>query len=147
MHLTKFSDYSLRVLIYLALHPERPVPLAEISEAYAVSRQHLVKVSQLLIDEGHITSVRGRHGGLRLKRPAADINVGDVVRKTEPHWNLVECFDSETNTCPIDGACGLKGVLRNAERAFIRTLEEHTIADFLPRSNSLLKLLKASQQG
>ena len=147
MNLTKFSDYSLRVLLYLALHPERRVTLAEISKAYRVSQHHLVKVSQLLIDQGYVTSVRGRNGGLRLRRAAAEINVGAVVRITEPTWNLVECFDSETNTCPIDGACGLKGALRNAQHAFIHSLEEHTVADFLPRSNSLLKLLKGLRQG
>jgi Rrf2 family nitric oxide-sensitive transcriptional repressor len=144
MNLTKFSDYSLRVLIYLALHPERPVTVAEISKAYNVSQHHLVKVSQLLIDKGYVTSLRGRSGGLRLSRQPGDINIGKIVRLTEPNWNVVECFDSATNSCPIDGACGLKGALRDAQQAFLNTLEAHTIADFLPQSKSILQLLRSA---
>jgi Rrf2 family nitric oxide-sensitive transcriptional repressor len=145
MNLTKFSDYSLRVLLYLALNPDRPVTVAEISRAYGVSQNHLVKVAQLLIEKGYVTSVRGRNGGLRLNRPASDINIGKVVRVTEPHWDVVECFDSATNTCPIDGVCGLRGALRRAREAFLGTLEQHTIEDFLPRSTALLKLLKGAR--
>ncbi len=143
MNLTKFSDYSLRMLLYLALHPDRAVTIAEISGAYGVSPHHLVKVSQLLIDKGYVASVRGRNGGLRLSRQPDEINIGKVVRMTEPNWTIVECFDQATNTCPIEGACGLKGALRNAQLAFLQTLEAHTIADFLPRTRSLLRLLRA----
>src|ERR1051325_965283 len=97
MQLTKFSDYSLRLLLYLALHRERPVSIAEVSRAYRISPHILVKVAQLLIADGLVTSVRGRLGGLRLTRAPADINVGAIVRRTEPNWNLVECFDLATN--------------------------------------------------
>lgn len=143
MQLTQFSDFSLRLLLYLAAHPDRTVSLQEISQSYGVSHHHLVKVSQRLIAEGFVTSVRGRHGGLRLARPAREINVGQLVRMTEPHMHLVECFDAETNSCPIDGACGLKGVLRHAQTAFMGVLDAHTLADFLPRAPALVRLWRA----
>lgn len=142
MNLTKFTDYSLRMLVYLALHPERPVPVVEISRAYNVSPHLLVKAAQLLIDKGLVSSVRGRSGGLLLATAPASINVGKVVRMTEPGWDLVECFDEKGNTCPIEPACGLKGTLKRAQRAFLGTLDEHTLADFLPRAPALLRLLK-----
>jgi Rrf2 family nitric oxide-sensitive transcriptional repressor len=140
MHLTRFSDYTLRVLLYLAVHQNRAVSVREMSRAYGVSNHHLVKIVQRLVEEGFVVSVRGRRGGLRLVVAAADINVGRVVRLTEPHMNLVECFERVTNTCPIDEACGLKLVLREAQGAFLDRLDAHTIADFLPRAPSLIRL-------
>ena len=140
MQLTRFSDYSLRVLLYLAAHDDRLVSVDEVSRAYGVSKHHLVKVVQRLVDEGLVASTRGRGGGLRLNRRPADINVGALVRITEPHFDLVECFDRATNTCPIDAACGLKGVLRNAQRAFLQVLDGSTLADFVPRAPQLIRL-------
>jgi Rrf2 family nitric oxide-sensitive transcriptional repressor len=140
MQLTLFSDYSLRVLLYLTMHGDRRVTLAEMSTAYGISQHHLVKVVQRLVEEGLIESTRGRGGGLRLARPPGEINVGQVVRVTEPHLNLVECFDAQTNTCPIDRACGLKQVLLRAQAAFLDELERHTLADFAPRAPALIKL-------
>ena len=140
MQLTQFSDYSLRLLLYLAAHPDRLVPIEEISRAYGVSHHHLVKIVQLLVDRQLIASTRGRGGGLRLNRPPAEINVGALVRLTEPHFDLVECFDRTTNTCPIEPACGLKQVLRDARRAFLDVLDGRTLADFLPRAPELIRL-------
>jgi len=139
--LTKFSDYSLRLLIYLGLHEDRLVSIGEISRAYRVSPHIIVKVVQLLTAQELIVSVRGRNGGLRLNKPAAEINVGRLLRRTEPGWDLVECFDTASNTCPIDGVCGLKGVLKRAQRAFLEELDAHTLADFLPRAPALIQLL------
>jgi Rrf2 family nitric oxide-sensitive transcriptional repressor len=129
--------------MYLAAHPDRVVSIQEISRAYGVSQHHLVKVVQRLVQHGLVASVRGRNGGLRLNRAASDINVGQLVRLTEPHMNLVECFDSRTNTCPIDQACGLKGALKQAQGAFLRVLDERTVADFIPRGPALIKLWRA----
>ncbi|HYP88154.1 MAG TPA: Rrf2 family transcriptional regulator [Polyangiaceae bacterium] len=140
MQLTLFSDYSLRILLYLATHRESPVPLAQISAAYGISQNHLVKVVQRLIELGLVQSVRGRSGGLCLGREPSAINVAEVVRATEPHLNLVECFDAQTNTCPIDPACGLKKVLLRARAAFFAELEQQTLADFVPRGPALIKL-------
>ena len=142
MQLTRFSDYSLRVLLYLATHQDRLVSIREVSRAYGVSHHHLVKVVQRLLEKELIASTRGRGGGLRLNRPPAAINIGALVRATEPHFDLVECFDRATNTCPIDSACGLKGVLRNAQAAFLKVLDDRTLADFLPRAPELIRLWK-----
>ena len=146
MQLTRFSDYSLRLLLYLAAHPDRLVPIDEVSRAYGVSHHHLVKIVQLLVDEELVASTRGRGGGLRLNRPPASINVGALVRLTEPHFDLVECFDRKTNTCPIEPACGLKQVLRDAQHAFLGVLDGRTLADFLPRAPELIRLWKRSQR-
>ena len=109
MHLTQFSDYAMRVVLYLGCHPTKLVSVDEISRAYGISRHHLVKVVQTLTDLGVVAAQRGRGGGMRLARRPSEINVGWLIRRTEPHFNLVECFDPETNTCPIAPACGLKG--------------------------------------
>jgi Rrf2 family transcriptional regulator, nitric oxide-sensitive transcriptional repressor len=142
--LTKFSDYSLRLLIYLGLHEDRLVSVGEISRAYRVSPHIMVKAVQLLVEHELVASVRGRNGGLRLNKPPNEINVGWVIRRTEPGWDLVECFDSARNTCPIDGVCRLKGALKHAQRAFLDVLDDHTLADFLPRSPALTRLLHQS---
>ncbi len=144
MTLTKFSDYSLRLLIYLGLHSDRLVSVGEISRAYRVSPHLLVKVVQLLVEQGLVASVRGRNGGLRLNKAPGDINVGWLIRRTERDWNLVECFDAVSNTCPIDGACALKGALKRAQRAFLDVLDDQTLADFLPRAPVLIRLLNQS---
>src|SRR5690349_18627709 len=128
MRLTKFSDYSLRVLLYLAIHPDRAVSVNEVSQAYRVSPHVMVKVVQVLVTEGLVESSRGRRGGLRLKKAPEDINVGALVRRTEATWDLVECFDQAANTCPIEPACGLKGALKRAQRAFVGVLDDHTLA-------------------
>lgn len=140
MRLTQFSDYSLRMVLYLAMHPDRAVSIQEMSRAYGLSSHHLVKVTRRLVDAGVVASVRGRNGGLRLSRPPGEINVGKLVRMTEPHLDLVECFDRQTNTCPIISVCGLKGTLEHARDAFLGVLDEHTVADFLPRGPMLLKV-------
>jgi Rrf2 family nitric oxide-sensitive transcriptional repressor len=151
-HLTDYVTRSGRALVarlhtqreapvlYLAARPDRPASLQQISVAYGVSQHHLVKVAGRLIEKGFVTSVRGRNGGLRLSRPPEAINIGAVVRATEPHFNLVECFDEERNACPIDKVCGLKGVLRAAQTAFLRELDRHTLAEFLPRAPALISL-------
>jgi Rrf2 family transcriptional regulator, nitric oxide-sensitive transcriptional repressor len=142
--LTKFSDYSLRVLIYLGLHEDRLVSVSEIGRAYRVSPHHIVKVVQVLVEQELITTVRGRNGGLRLDKPPAEINIGRLIRRTEPGWNLVECFDADSNTCPIDGVCGLKGALGQAQRAFLDVLDQYSLAHFLPRAPALVRLLNRS---
>ena len=147
MTLTKFSDYSLRLLLYLAVHDDRLVPVSEVSHAYRVSPHVMVKVVQLLVEDGLVASARGRRGGLRLAKAPSEINVGRLIRRTEPSWDLVECFDRDRNTCPIDSACGLKGALKRAQRAFFGVLDDHTLADFLQRPPSLIRLLHASLEG
>ena len=140
MQLTRFSDFSLRLLLYLATHAPRLVPVGEVAQAYGISPHHLVKIVQLLVDQRLVTSVRGRRGGLRLNIDPTEINVGALVRVTEPHFNLVECFDRARNTCPIEPACGLKGTLFEAQRAFLNVLDKYTLADFVHRGPQLIRL-------
>jgi Rrf2 family transcriptional regulator, nitric oxide-sensitive transcriptional repressor len=142
MQLTYFSDYALRLVLYLAAHPDRVVSVQEVSRAYRVSPHHMVKVARLLVGRGIVASVRGRRGGLRLDVAADQLTIGALVRLTEPNFNLVECFDRAGNTCPISPACGMKGVFERARGAFLDVLDEHTIAEFLPRAPALLKLWK-----
>lgn len=126
MRLTTFSDYTLRTLMYLALHPDRFVTIAEIAAAYRVSSNHLMKVTQQLAGSGDVTTLRGQHGGLRLARPAAEIRVGDIIRRTEPDMALVPCWD-----CVIEPVCVLQNVMDRAVAAFMAVLDGHTIADLV----------------
>lgn len=144
MHLTQFSDYGLRLALYLACYPDRVVSVDEVSRAYGVSRHHLVKVVQTLTDLGVVEAQRGRGGGMRLAKRPSEINVGWLIRQTEPHLNLVECFDLETNTCPIAPACGLKGALVRAQQAFLGVLDKYTLEDFRPHREQLVRLLDES---
>lgn len=144
MHLTQFSDYSLRLVIYLACHPEKVVSADEISRAFGISRHHLVKVVQRLTDLGVVKAQRGRGGGMRLAMRPSKINVGWLIRRTEPHFNLVECFDPETNRCPIAPACGLKGLLQRAQQAFLGVLDEYSLEHLLTRRTDLVTLLDDS---
>ena len=131
MRLTQFSDYALRTLLFLGVHDDRLVSIAEVARSYRISYNHLAKVAAMLGELGVVESVRGRGGGLRLARDPVEINIGWLVRRTEPDFHLVECFDPATNTCPIAPACMLLRVLHDAQAAFLRVLDQHTLADFL----------------
>ncbi len=144
MHLTQFSDYSLRLAIYLACHPERLVSVDEIRRAFGISRHHLVKVAQTLTDLGIVDAQRGRGGGMRLAVRPSEINVGWLIRRTEPHLELVECFNNETNTCPIAPACGLKHTLQRAQQAFLGVLDEYSLDELAIRRAELSFLLERS---
>jgi len=144
MRLTTYTDYSLRVLIYVALHPERLVRIADISAAYQISERHLMKVVQQLGIAGYIETIRGRGGGIRLARPASTIIVGEVVRRMEPGLDLVTCF-REGEHCMIERCCVLSRALREALMAFLRVLDRHTLADLIERRGPLLRLLKISE--
>jgi Rrf2 family transcriptional regulator, nitric oxide-sensitive transcriptional repressor len=137
VQLTQFSDYSLRLALYLAMHRDRVVSVQEVSAAYGISAHHLVKVVQRLAQGGVLASSRGRGGGVRLARDPQDINIGALVRLTE-RFDLLECFDPATNTCPIIHTCGLKHVVADAQRAFMAVLDQHTLADFLGRGPALV---------
>ena len=130
MRLTQFSDYALRTLLYLGVHKDRPVPLTEVARSYGISYNHLVKVTGMLVELGLVTSVRERADGFRLVVAPAEIHVGWLMRRTEPDFHLVECFDRATDTCPITPACRLKHVLIEAQRSFLAVLDRYTLADF-----------------
>jgi Rrf2 family nitric oxide-sensitive transcriptional repressor len=147
MQLTLYTDYSLRVLLYLGVNPQRMSTITDIAQSYGISRNHLVKVVHNLATQGFIHSTRGRGGGITLARPAAEINIGDVVRHTEVSFDLVECFDRERNTCPIAAACILKSGLYEAQRAFMGVLDRYTLADVLENKDWLRSVLKVADVG
>jgi Rrf2 family nitric oxide-sensitive transcriptional repressor len=133
MRLTFHTDYGLRLLMLLALEPERLHTIEEASKRYGISRNHLMKVAMTLAQTGFVESVRGRGGGLRLARSPEKISLGAVVRATEDSLGIVECADPATNTCVVAPACRLKGILGNAMAAFMKVLDEHTLADLVKR--------------
>jgi Rrf2 family nitric oxide-sensitive transcriptional repressor len=144
MRLTAFSDYSLRVLVYVARAREGRATIAEIARAYGVSEHHLVKVVHQLGRHGFLLNQRGRNGGVRLARPAAQINVGEVVRLAEAGDLPAECFDAKTNACVLAGGCGLQRVLKEALEAFYATLGRYSIADLRVSPAKLQRLLRAA---
>lgn len=141
MRLTNFTDYSLRVLMYLAADPDRRATIAEIASAFNISRNHLMKVVQFLGQEGLLSNVRGRSGGIELGRPPQDINIGAVVKAAEGDAVPAECFDRKTNTCGITKVCRLRGVLEEAVDAFQAVLDKYTLADLLVNQKALAKIL------
>ena len=142
MRLTQFTDYSLRTLLYLGVHDDRLIPLVEVARAYRISYNHLVKVAGRLVELGLVEAVRGRGGGLRLARDPADVNVGWLVRQTEPDFHLVECFDRANDTCPITPACMLRSVLLEAQKSFLAVLDRYTLADFLASPERQTRLVQ-----
>jgi Rrf2 family nitric oxide-sensitive transcriptional repressor len=146
MQLTQYSDYAIRTLLYLGLHREEVVPVTAIAEAYGISVNHLAKVAQMLTREGFVRAQRGKNGGLQLAQEPGSIRLGEVVRRTEPNFHLVECFDAAHNTCPIAGACRLARVLEEARGAFLRVLDAVTLGELLGNEQELVQLLgKAAQ--
>jgi Rrf2 family transcriptional regulator, nitric oxide-sensitive transcriptional repressor len=145
MQLTLYTDYSLRVLLYLGLNPRRMATITDIASSYGISRNHLVKVVHNLALQGFINTTRGRGGGITLARPPDEINVGDVVRHTEVNFHLVECFDKERNTCPITAACFLKSALYEAQRAFVTVLDRYTLAEVLDNKDWLRRVLNVPE--
>lgn len=131
MRLTVHTDYSLRLLMCLALEPGRRMTIAEVAARYRISRHHLMKVAMNLANAGFVEASRGRHGGLRLARPPAAIMLGEVVRAVEEDLALAECFDRTGNTCVVSRACSLKGVLQEALAAFLGVLDRSTLADLV----------------
>jgi Rrf2 family transcriptional regulator, nitric oxide-sensitive transcriptional repressor len=133
MQLTKWTDYSLRVLMYCAAQRERgtPVTIAEIEHAHGISRSHLMKVVMSLAAHGFLETTRGRGGGMRLLKPASETRVSDVLRCTETDFTLLECFDAALNTCGLAGRCRLESVLHTAMARFLEVLDAVTLADLM----------------
>ena len=140
MRLTAFSDYTLRTLIYLALRPATLATIDEIAAAYAISANHLTKVVHQAAQAGDVQTVRGQGGGLRLARPPASINIGAVLRRTEPDMALAACFGTDA-TCPIQPACVLQGALAEALAAFLAVMDRWTLADLVQPRTQLCALL------
>ncbi|MCW8877850.1 MAG: Rrf2 family transcriptional regulator [Kangiellaceae bacterium] len=132
MHITRYTDYSLRVLMYLAVKGEALSTIKEIADSYQISKNHLMKIVQQLNSKGYVIATRGKNGGLRLNGKPEDINIGVLVRDIEQDLTLVECF-GEGNTCVITPACQLKTVFAEALECFLQKLDQYTLADLLPQ--------------
>jgi Rrf2 family nitric oxide-sensitive transcriptional repressor len=145
MKLTAFTDYSLRVLIYLAAQPLQRATIAEVAGAFEVSENHLTKVVHFLGKGGWLANVRGKGGGLELAMPPELIGVGKVVRETEGVAMPAECFSDDGGHCSIATICRLRGVLGEAVRAFYGVLDRYTLADLVHNRQSLAKVLFTEQ--
>lgn len=141
MNITTFSDYTLRVLIYLATHEGEKSTADEIASAYDISFHHVAKAGQWLAREGYVNSERGRAGGMSLKQNINEINIGRVVKATEAGTALVDCMRANGGTCCISPSCGLKSALAKAQEAFYTALEGFTLADILTEKSALKVLL------
>jgi len=142
VRLTTFTDYSLRVLIYLGAHSKQRAAVGEIAAAYGISRNHLMKVILFLVEEGYVATTRGRGGGVQLKLSPDRIRIGDVVRKSEAGTVLVECFSREASQCRIENACKLRSAFHKAVQAFYSVLDTYTLADLIVNRPAMLQLLR-----
>lgn len=131
MRLTTMTDYALRLLMYVAGRPERLCTIAEVAQAYGISKAHLMKVTHQLGVQGWIETVRGKGGGMRLAHTPTEINLGAVVRSIEPDFDLVECFATGSH-CTLTGQCRLAGVLGGALQDFMAHVDGFTLADLMP---------------
>jgi Rrf2 family nitric oxide-sensitive transcriptional repressor len=147
MRLTVYSDYALRVLMYLAVKQDGLATIAEIAASYDISENHLMKVAHQLGVAGYVETVRGRGGGLRLAKPIEAIGLADVVRYTEPDMAIVSCFKPVDGPCAIRPCCVLRRALEKARDAFMAVLEDYTLADLVKPRARLAGLLGISQAG
>jgi Rrf2 family nitric oxide-sensitive transcriptional repressor len=144
MRLTDYTDYSLRVMLYLAVRPDGLSTIQEISDAYGISKNHLMKIVQRLGELGWIETVRGRNGGLKLNERSGALTIGEVVRKTESDFSIVGCFagdDEAHRHCVIQSHCRLRGLFAAARDAFLAELDKHTVAELAHPANELAGLL------
>lgn len=143
MKLTAFTDYSLRVLIYVAAHGEGRATIGDVAQAFDISANHLTKVVHFLGKRGFLANVRGRGGGLALAMPASAINVAAVVREAEGTMVPAECFDATSGGCALVSVCRLRGALNDAVQAFYAVLAQYTLEDLVGERSALAKLLFA----
>lgn len=136
MHLTRFTDNALRCLMYLGQNPDRVITVGEVSRKMGMSEDHLLKVVRRLVNLGHVRTIRGRSGGLRLNRPPSEIIVGEVVRATEDNLALVPCFQPGDDRCPLTPNCDLAGSMHEALGAFFGVLQRKTLADLVQSSGA-----------
>lgn len=140
MQLTQFTDYSLRALIYITLRKES-CTIKDITEAYGISNNHMVKIIHNLAKLGLIKTIRGKNGGILMASRPEAINLGQLIVQLEPHFDLVPCFNKAKANCCIAPVCKLKGILHEAQTAFMDVLQRYTLADVLHNKNELFVLL------
>ena len=132
MRLARMTDYAIRLLMYVAQHPDRLCTIAEVAAAYDISEAHLMKITHQLALDGWLETTRGKGGGMRLARPATEIRIGEVVRTMEPDFFIVECF-ATGHSCMLHGSCALTGAMDGALRSFMEYLDSYTLAEVLPK--------------
>lgn len=142
MQLLLYTDYALRVLLYVGAHPDAPVPASEIAEAYGISQDHVAKAAKALTRHGYLRATRGAGGGVRLAKPSAQIRIGAVVRLFEEGRGLVECLREGGAPCKIAPACRLRHALDRAMQSFYRELDGISLADLLEERPRLVRLLR-----
>jgi Rrf2 family nitric oxide-sensitive transcriptional repressor len=141
MRLTTFTDYTLRVLIYLGAHQQQ-ASVGDIASAYGISKNHLMKVVLFLAAEGYVVTTRGKGGGVRLNLDPGRIRIGEVVRKSEAGSTLVECFSPSDSNCRIENTCRLRSAFYKGQQAFYAVLDTYTLADILANRSSLQRSLQ-----
>jgi Rrf2 family transcriptional regulator, nitric oxide-sensitive transcriptional repressor len=144
MRLTLHTDYALRVLIHVALGDGELITINDIAQSFDISKQHLMKVVNDLSQKGYLDTVRGRRGGIRLRRAPRDINIGQVVRDIEDKLDVIGCLERR-GYCRIERVCVLRGVLHQATDAFLAVLDAHTLADLIRPRRALSSLLLDQQ--
>lgn len=147
MRLTVYTDYALRVLMYLAVKDDGLATISEVAASYGISKNHLMKVAHQLGVAGYVETVRGRSGGLRLAKPVEAIGLGDVVRRTEPDMALVQCFEPVAAPCAIRPSCVLRRALDKARAAFLDVLDGYSLADLVKPRSPLRNLLSIEHAG
>lgn len=145
MQLTLFSDYSLRMLMYLGLRRDEVVPISEISDAYGVSKHYLLKVMNELAQLGYIEALRGRNGGVRLIRRPESIRLGRLIRETEPDGGVLDCIENPDADCAILPVCRLRKVFAEAQAEWFRVLDRYTLADLLGNAEALARILMPAE--
>lgn len=140
MYLTRHADYTMRLLIHLAVQPDGAATIGDIADRYGISRNHLMKVANRATRAGYVEGVRGRAGGLKLAKSPSEINIGQVLRTVED-WNLVECFQSSSNGCRISRGCGLQPILKEAMEAFLAVLDRYSLEDVTRKRPVLVQML------
>lgn len=146
MNLTRFTDYSLRILMYAATRPPGELSnIQEIATVYRISHNHLMKSVHRLAKLGLLETIRGRGGGFRLAKQPEEIGIGWVVRHTEENWHMVECFDEENGFCLISPSCRLQRILRDALDAYLQVLDEYTLADLIVNQSMLKQAFDNTQ--
>lgn len=143
MQLTQFTDYSLRVLIYIALKKGETPTITEIAQRYNISKNHLMKVVHRLSQLKILKTIRGKGGGLQLNVFPEDLNLGELIQMLEPNFYIVECFDQENGQCIISPVCRLKGILFEATKNFMTTLKKYTLKDLLQNQKELNQIFQA----
>lgn len=140
MKLTSFTDYSLRVLMFLAVQPNELYTSKEIAKHFDIPINHMIKITHNLAKTGLITTQKGKHGGIRIAKDPKAINIGQTIRQLEPNFHIAECFDSEGHTCRIVGNCKLQSIFFKAYTAFIGELDKYTLADVISNGIELREI-------